>query len=252
MIKGDKEFLDQVVTTHQCPEHPDKALVVAWHQDGFYVIRCGGGHFPEEVTRIKSLTQGFREGEELPEPIVSNVKKGLQKRNPHRPSPEIYKELGITPATDLGTGALMSPEEVMLLVGFAKRYELDLFRGHVVLMYGKPYVTLDGYLYHAHMTNVPYQLNSRPFTDSERAASLIEEGDHAWQAEVIKLLSGSRFTGIGIVTKEEMTARSPRDKTKLRSPVVAAHPWQLAQKRAEWQAMRRGFPLGTQDEREEE
>ncbi|MBA7580553.1 hypothetical protein ES708_22446 [subsurface metagenome] len=59
-------------------------------------------------------------------------------------------------------------------------------------------------------------------------------------------------SGLGIVTREEMEAKSPRDETKLRSPVVAAHPWQLAQKRAEWQALRRGFPIGESEYEKEE
>lgn len=252
MITGNSEELEQVVQTHHCPEHPDKALTVAWHPDGFYVIRCGAGHFPEEVTRELSLTEQYKTGLDLPEPVQSSVKKRLEQSTPMKAASEVYQQLGITPATDLGTGEIITPEQVMLLVNLAKRYDLDLFRGHMVLMHRKPYVTIDGYLYHASRTNVPYSLNSRPLTGEERAASLIEDGDHAWQAEVVKIPSGSTFLGIGIVTKEEMEARSPRDKTKLRSPVVAAHPWQLAQKRAEWQALRRAFPIGESEEVESE
>ena len=68
--------------------------------------------------------------------------------------------------------------------------------------------------------------------------------DHAWVAEVIFTDTGASFTGLGIVTYDEMTAKSNKNPDRLRSPVVAAHPWQLAQKRAEWQALRRAFPFG--------
>jgi len=59
------------------------------------------------------------------------------------------------------------------------------------------------------------------------------------------------FGGIGIVTQEEMTEPSKRHPDQLRSPVVAKHPWQLAQKRAEWQAMRRAFPIGEPENEKE-
>lgn len=68
--------------------------------------------------------------------------------------------------------------------------------------------------------------------------------DHGWIAKVSYTENGSTFTGTGIVTYEEMIAKSKTKPDKLASPVVAAHPWQLAQKRSEWQAMRRAFPIG--------
>lgn len=156
--------------------------------------------------------------------------------------------LGDLPRADLGTGEMLAPEQVVALTVYARKYGLDPYRGHVVIMYSKPYIGIDGYLYHANKTGRPYTLNSRPFTDSERAASLIKKDDHAWDCEVVLLETGARFTGIGIVTREEMEAKSSRDTAKLRSPVVAAHPWQLAQKRAEWQGMRRAFPIGESEE----
>jgi len=114
----------------------------------------------------------------------------------------------------------------------------------VVIMYGEPYITIDGYLFHANRSRIHYKLESRPLTDDERKAMrTTNEKDHAWKCE-LNILGGGSFTGLGIVTEEEMTATSKRDSTRLRSPVVAAHPWQLAQKRAEWQALRRGFPIG--------
>ena len=150
----------------------------------------------------------------------------------------------LLPKADLGNGEILSPGAINALIGYAKMYGLDPYRGHVVIMYGAPYIGLDGYVYSADKQNKPYRLLSRPLNEDERKAYRIEkEKDHAWLATVEKLEGGS-FTGLGIVTEAEMTAKSKKDTTQLRSPVVAAHPWQLAQKRAEWQAMRRGFPIG--------
>ena len=150
----------------------------------------------------------------------------------------------LLPKVDLATGELLRPELMTALVKYAEKYELDPYRNHVVLMYGKPYITIDGYLYHAQQSQKPYALSSRPLTDIERKQYQIEAEDHAWVAEVSFTDTGSTFTGLGIVTQGEMTAKSERNPVQLRSPVVAAHPWQLAQKRAEWQALRRAFPIG--------
>ena len=228
MIKGIKEYLDQIVQSHVCPEHGPK-LVVAWHaEENSYVIRCGAGHFPEEVTRELSNLEELKQGTREP----------------------VGKGLNLLPQVDLATGESLTKEIRAALINYAAKYGLDAYRGHVVIMYGKPYITIDGYLYHARESGEPYTLQSRPMTTEEIKQYKIGETDHAWLAKVSLLESGGEFTGVGTVTYEEMIAKSPRDATKLRSPVVAAHPWQLAQKRAEWQALRRGFPIGESEEKE--
>ncbi len=252
MITGSKEYLDGIVKTHQCPEHGHK-LVVAWAaEEDSYVIRCGEGshpelaplkhgetqqrefivegHFPEEVTRQLTSTQQFKTGQ-------------LAKVDPL---------FNLLPSTDLATGERLPIEMVTMLIDYAGRYGLDAYRGHVLLMYGKPYISIDGYLWHANQTKQPYNLESRPLTEVERAAYQIPEGASAWLAKCSTGPDFGVFTGLGVVTKEEMTEVSKKDKTKLRSPVVAAHPWQLAQKRAEWQALRRAFPIGETEKETDE
>ncbi|GAH85632.1 unnamed protein product [marine sediment metagenome] len=150
----------------------------------------------------------------------------------------------LVPHVDLGSGEVLSDGLTKALVVYAQKYELDPYRSHVVLMYGKPYITIDGYLYHAFKSQKPYTLWSRPLTEKERGQYQIEAEDHAWVAEAQFTDTGSTFTGLGVVTQGEITAKSERNPVKLRSPVVAAHPWLLAQKRAEWQALRRAFPIG--------
>ncbi|MBU2060068.1 MAG: hypothetical protein KKB38_20350 [Gammaproteobacteria bacterium] len=230
MITGKKEELDQYVKKLHCPDHPDKELVVAWHQDGFYVIRCGAGHYPEEAVETPTPTRQFRQGKLQP----------------------VDKTFSLIATKDLGTGEILAPDVIKALRSYARSYGLDADRGHVVLMYGAPYIGLDGYCYHADRTGKPYRLTSRPLTEDERKTYQVDNGDHAWISKVEILGVGGEFTGLGIVTRAEMTATSSKDTAKLRSPVVAAHPWQLAQKRAEWQAMRRAFPIGETKPAEEE
>lgn len=244
MIKGKKEDLDDIIKRFQCPEH-GAILGVAWLAlENSYVIRCGENHFPEEVQPLPSLTAMYKQGTELPEPIKSRVKKSIEKRAARLPPAPGAEPFTGVPSTDLGTGELLKHEMVLALVAYAEKYGLDPARGHVCLMYGKPYITLDGYLYHAWQTGTHYTLASRPLSKEEILTFQIPEGAHAWQAKVRFLDTENTFTGLGIVTHDELTAKSSRDINKLRLPVVAAHPWLLAQKRAEWQALRRAFPIG--------
>lgn len=252
MIKGDADYLKDIASKYVCSEH-GTPVVVAWHaQENSYVLRCGHGEYPEEVTRNPSLTEMFKQGT-LPEgPIKDRIELRERRKAMQQNKQPKAMTFARVPATDLATGQLLPPGTVEALVAYAKKYELDPYRGHVVVMHGKPYVTLDGYLYHAFMVNIPYKLKSRPLSDEERKTNLIPEGTHAWIAEIDKGWSHTYFMGLGIVTQEEMEAKSPRDQSKLRSPVVAAHPWQLAQKRAEWQALRRAFPIGETEEKKGE
>lgn len=243
MIKGDYDYLKDVASKYICSEHRTP-VVVAWHAtENSYVLRCGQGEYPEEVTRNPSLTQMFKQGT-LPEgPIKDNIERRERRKAMAEERKPTALTLGGVPAVDLGTGELLLPEVVKSLVEYAYIYNLDPKLGHVVLMYNKPYITLDGYLYHANQTRTNYQLKSRPLEKHELKTYQIPEGSHAWHAEV-NIDAGRRiFTGLGIVTREEMEAKSPRDPTKFRAPVVAAHPQLLAQKRAEWQVLRRAFPL---------
>lgn len=252
MITGDYDFLENLAKFNVCAQHK-MPLEVAWYQKR-WVLRCGGngGHYPDAVTRQLSLTQEHKAGEELPSFIEDNIKRRQRKEAKTVTSQNKGTNLSLVPRTDLGTGEILLPELVQAIVDYARRYYLDPERGHVVLMYGKPYVTIDGYLYHAKRSGRSYSLRSRPMEEKEREPFRLEEGDHAWVTELMLTDTGSTFTGIGIVTQKEMTEKSKGKPGQLRAPVVAAHPWQMAQKRAEWAALRRAFPIGETQEKEED
>lgn len=252
MIKGEHDYLQDLASRNVCSEHGNP-LVVAWHSGvKGWTLRCGEGHYPDATTRQLSLTEEYHAGLPLPSTIEDNIIKRERRKAMRDNKQPIALAMGGVNAVDLGTGELLVPDVVKSLTNYALKYHLDPYRGHVVLMYGKPYITLDGYMFHAYKENTPYQLRSRPLDEDERKTYLIDEGSHAWTCEIIMDDGRRSFTGMGIVTKAEMEARSPRDKEKLRSPVVAAHPWQLAQKRAEWQALRRAFPIGDTEEGKDE
>ena len=253
MIRGDFDKLKDLAKYNVCSEH-HTPLEVAWYGPAkTWVLRCGHNHYPNIISRQLSLIEEYMAGGLLPEHIEDKIKKRQRRKAMEQGKKTTKETLPGMPDIDLGTGELLLPETATALIDYARKYELDPVRGHVVLMYGKPYITIDGYLWHARQSGIPYSLNSRPLTTHEIEQYKIGATDHGWQAEVIFTETGQKFTGLGVVTYDEMTATSQKRPEQLRSPVVAAHPWQLAQKRAEWQALRRAFPIGeTREEQEKE
>jgi len=252
MIKGDYDKLNDLASRNVCSEH-HTPLEVAWYgPEHTWVLRCGHDHYPDAITRQLTMTEMHKAGEPLPGHIEDKVKKRQRRKVMEQGKKPTMGTLPGFPNADLGTGELLLPEMATALIEYARKYELDPVRSHVVLMYGKPYITIDGYLWHANRSKKPYTLSSHPMTEDEKRDHMVNPLDHAWLALVIFTGTDSSLSGIGIVTQEEMLAKSPRDPNRLRSPVVAAHPWQLAQKRAEWQALRRAFPIGETEEEKEE
>lgn len=244
MITGEHDYLQDLARRNVCAEH-HSPLEVAWYGDKkTWVLRCGTCGYPDAITRQLSLTEEHLAGNQLPEPIKSNVEKSIRRRQMQERQDVIPFELEGVPYRDLGTGEIIKREMLTALTEYAYKYHLDPHRGHVCLMYGKSYITLDGYLFYARQSGLAYSLSSRPLTKPEEKQFKVGPTDHAWIAEITFIEDNSHFTGLGIVTYAEMTAKSDKKPDQLRSPVVASHPWQLAQKRAEWQALRRAFPIG--------
>ena len=247
MIKGDHDRLVDLAKHNVCAEHKTP-LEVAWYKtEKCWVLRCGEDHYPDAITRQLSLTEELKIGGELPGHIADNIKKRERGNSTQQGKQSTAMTIGGMPAADLGTGELLLPERVKALVDYAQTSGLDPYRGHVVLMYGKPYITLDGYLYYANKSGIPYNLESRPLDENELKAFRAAENAFVWISKIKKIETGQEFTGYGVVTNDEITEESKGKPGQLRSPVVARYPWQLAQKRAEWHALRRAFPIGSEE-----
>lgn len=222
MISGEYDYLVGLARHNLCADHK-LPLEVAWHSDSKqYVLRCGQDHYPDTVIKNTSLTTEA-------------------KRTASPTTPPMLNNLNVT---DLGDGRLLTSDQVKGMVIYGQRYRLDAYRGHVAIMYGRPYITIDGYYYHLATSGKCLKIETQPLPQELRQLYMIPDGAHAWLCIGSNLETGEMWSGVGIVTAEEMTAKSGKNPQQLASPVVAKHPWQLAQKRAEWQMLRRADPIG--------
>lgn len=244
MITGEYEQLRDIADNSVCAEHKAH-LTVAWHKDkNCYYLKCGTCDECKAVVRVESPTELFKRGEPLPGPVEDNVRKGLAKRAAKVPKvPGAVTTFGIS-AVDLDTGELVPYERLAALVLYARSYGLDPMRGHVALMHGEPYITIDGYLYHAHQQKVHFSLTGRPLRIDEMEAQGYGVGDLGWKSTVTKLDTGEVFEGYGFVKDSELTEMSKKHPDRLRYPVVAEKPGDMVIKRGDWQALRRAFPIG--------
>lgn len=148
------------------------------------------------------------------------------------------QNLALVPNKDAGSGSLLPKEQVESIIQTAKMVGLNPYLGHVVMYYGKPYVTEAGLLYHAHRSGKFDGLKSRPMTKEEREDYQIAEGEYAWIAEAYHTDTSVPFTGIG------RARHDPSNPIARGSAVEPMHPQRMAEKRAEMQALRKAFPVG--------
>ena len=151
--------------------------------------------------------------------------------------------LSLLPEKDIATGDLIPRDKMLALIDWATRLGLKPYLGHVCLYFGKPYVTIDGYYYKAADEGRNIRIGTRPLNSDARQSYDIPAGDLAWLAEVWQEEVKLPTTGLGIVTREEIEGKSTRKPEEFRAPVVHSHPQRMAEKRAEWQLLRKLIPL---------
>ena len=232
------EEMRQMEKTHVCAQC-DGELVTRWSaKRDQYELVCGTHWDHHGYTR--RLTQGelFQQGrvDEDLGPGHQEEQEGMIKR--HAPN------ISLLPVTDLATRGMLSPDQIRSLVTWGDSLGLKPYLGHVCLYFGKPYVTITGYYYLNYKRRLPYRINTHPLDQEERTFYQLAEGDHAWVAECWLPDEKLPVRGLGIVTREEIEGKSARKPEEFRAPVVHGHPQRMAEKRAEWQLLRKLIPLG--------
>lgn len=229
------------VQTHYCGE-PDcgKPLVLAW--DGkSYDARCTVHKDSERFTVSISPAEAYRKGE-LADPYVATaIEHKREVKTQHGDQIVVHKGYELADVKDAGTRKLATPEQVKQLIEFVLRYGLDPYRGHACLMYGRPYVEIDGLYFLAHNTGEMDGCNSRPLTNSERADYGIPALDDAWIAFVWRKGCAHSFTGMHTVAQKFLDERS-NDGTDYRNPTWRKWPGRMCEKQAQRFAFRMAFP----------
>lgn len=224
--------------THCCAQC-QAPLVTIWgelSQD--YMLVCSMDHHHQGYQQIPSASELLARGK-----ADEIMGKGAQK-DLERLALRGAKPLSKLPTTDIATGKELSKEQLNGLITWGMDLGLKPWLGHVCLYYGKPYVTIDGYYYLLATRQPGVKIGTRAANTLEREEVRVGKEDHLWVAEAWEGGHQLATKGWGAVTKEELEEKSPRDPGQFRAPVVHSHPMRMAEKRAEWQLLRKLVPLG--------
>lgn len=213
-------------------------LVTIWDKENdCHRLCCGHDQTHDGFRRMLSPQKALQRGE-ANEVIGPGAQKDLEERA--KRSQMIFSLL---PKEDIATKRALGIAEIGGLTLFAEQLGLNALLGHVCLYHGKPYITVDGYYYLNSKRDKPFQIGVEPMTQEEKVAYMIEDATFAYIAQAWlddRLLPE---TGCGYVVKDELEAKSRRDPEQWRAPVVHDHPQRMAEKRAEWQLLRKLIPL---------
>ena len=229
------------VQTHVCGEPGcGKPLVLAWDNPD-YNARCSSHKTSERFTELGSLSQGYRRGEVADPYVVQAIEHKREVDTRHGAAIVAYRGYELADVKDAGTRKLASPEQVQQLIDFALRYGLDPYRGHVCLMYSRPFVEIDGLYCLAQKTGEMDGCDSRPLTMAEREQYGIPVLEHAWIAHVWRKGCAHSFTGMHTVTQEFLDERSEKS-DEYRNPTWRKWTARMCEKQAQRFAFRMAFP----------
>ena len=231
------EQLKAMLETHCCTQC-EAPLRLVWDADNdIHALLCGRDRSHKGYKSLGSVSQALARGE-----ADKLVGKGAQE-DLEKVMVKAKHPLSMIAEKDIATGDLIPRDRFMALVQWGNSLGLKPYLGHVCLYHGKPYLTIDGYYYKLHTNKTDIRVGTRPLSKEEFALYQVPEGAHAWLAEAwlgsIKLPT----TGLGVVTQEEIEGKSERNPEQWRAPVVHGHPQRMAEKRAEWQLLRKLVPL---------
>lgn len=162
---------------------------------------------------------------------------------------EREKPKGLVPFDrDGGDRKLLLPDQLQALIAWSERYNLDPWAGHVILYYGKPYVTEKGAMAWArrHKEYRGHALSLVPLQECK--AMGLGDQDIAYRCEVFVASLDHPVVEFGEVRWEEVQeAISKWKEDAYYLPLVKA-PGKMARARAIRRAHLLAFPLGLSEE----
>ena len=232
---------EQLLKTHICGyQGCTRQLVITWYQD-HYDVHCTEHPLFMAFKPVRSdfdLIPGHEEAKEDYEQAITRRRAEAAKQGK-----QIVEHRGriVSDIRDAGTRQLATADHVRDLIEFADRYNLDLYRNHVCLMYGKPYVEIDGLYWLARQTEEFNGVVTRPLFLHEKDELGWDESDFAWTAEVYRKGCDHSFTGWDRTTQAKLEERS-KDGKEWRWPLHRERPDRMTEKQAIRYALRAAFP----------
>ena len=223
--------------THVCAVCQGE-LVTVWDAEGdCHRLCCGSDHTHNGITKRQGAQQLLARGR-----LDDVAGKGAQ-ASLERLAKEHPERFDLLARKDIHTTQALTQAQIEALVTFAESLGLNAYLGHVCIYYSKPYISIDGYYYLNNQRKKPYRIGTRAMAQGERVAYSVGDEDLACIAEAWLDVEKLPTTGTGIVTKEEIEGKSTKHPDEFRAPVVHSHPQRMAEKRAEWQLLRKLIPL---------
>ena len=223
--------------THACAAC-GMPLVTIWDKDKEdYRLVCGTNRSHHGYQRILAPSQALAQGK-----ADKVLGKGSQESLEDMAKRGVGK-VSLMVVNDLATNKALDNSQIQSLIVWGVDTGLKPWLGHVCLYFGKPYVTVDGYYYLNNKREKPYSISTRPMTAEEKKTYQLGKEDYGWIAEAKDREGVVVANGMGIATKDELDEKSKRDPEQLRAPVVHDHQQRMAEKRAEWQLLRKLIPL---------
>lgn len=231
------EQIRAMETTHVCAVCGGMPVAVWDDENDCYRLACGQDKTHNGFKRRPTARELLSRGELNKEvgPGAQESIEALAQRMPER--------FNLLPRTDAQTGAGLTPQDIDDLVSFAESIGLNAYLGHVELYFGKPRVSIDGYYYLAKKQGKDVSVMAMPAADMDYERYKVPKEYYFSMAK--GWLGGEEMpeVGIGIVTLDELNEMSTKNPKQKRYPIVAKYPQRMAEKRAEWQLLRKLLPL---------
>jgi len=229
--------LERMIESHECAQCGAPLVIVHAEGSEAWVLKCGTDKTHIGVRKHESAKTLIARGK-ADKALGAGVQKDMEQAFERDGG-----KFSLMVSKDVGNNNVVTVPQYNNLVTWAHAIGLNAYLGHVCLYYGEPYVTIDGYYYLLEERKTDVKVGTRPLTDEERKSYQVAEGSHAWIAEAWLGTTKIPTTGLGIITQDELNAPSKNDPEKFRAPIAHDKPQRMAEKRAEWQLLRKIVPL---------
>jgi hypothetical protein len=240
-VKAELYEAQQIQRNHLCGYQGCRnELVIAW-KDGAHHVYCNQHPLNDQFIPIEGVETYQPELEQRVEDLAAAQAKRKREAVTKGALSVEHQGVILADVKDAGTRQLATADQVTVLIEFALHYGLDLYRNHACLMYGKPFIEIDGLYYLARQTGEFIGLNTHPIFLDEKRQYGWDDTDIAWMATVHRKGCKEGFVGWHRVSQGQV-GEMTKDGREYRYPVLRNWPDRMVEKQAIRFAMRAAFP----------